>query len=77
MKNNLGDLANYLFEQLERLNDDEASDEEFERELKKSKASSELTKNIIEIAKISLDAQKLSYETAAEVKLLNGSYDNR
>lgn len=36
MKNTLTDLNNYLFEQLERLNDDEISEEQLERELRKA-----------------------------------------
>jgi len=36
MKNTLVDLNNYLFEQLERLNDDSLTDEQLERELKKT-----------------------------------------
>ena len=36
MKNTLEDLNDYLFEQLERINDDSLSPEELERELKKT-----------------------------------------
>ena len=36
MKNALTDLNNYLFEQLERLNDDSLSAEELDREMKKA-----------------------------------------
>lgn len=38
MKNTLTDLNNYLFEQLERLNDDDQSEEQLERELRKAEA---------------------------------------
>ena len=38
VKNTLTDLNNYLFEQLERLNDDELTDEQLERELKATKS---------------------------------------
>lgn len=38
MRNKLTDLNNHLFEQLERLNDDELSEEELEKEIKRSKA---------------------------------------
>ena len=33
MKNTLGDLNNYLFEQMERLNDEEMTEEEFQKEI--------------------------------------------
>lgn len=36
MNNTLSDLNNYLFEQIERLNDDHLDQEEFERELRKT-----------------------------------------
>lgn len=36
MKNTLSDLNNYLFEQLERLNDDSLDADQLERELKKT-----------------------------------------
>lgn len=38
MKNTIADLNNYLFEQLERLNDDELTTEQLERELSKADA---------------------------------------
>ena len=36
MNNKLIDLNNLLFEQLERINDDDLSDDELEKQLKKS-----------------------------------------
>lgn len=36
MKNTLSDLNNYLFEAIERINDDELSMEELDKELKRS-----------------------------------------
>lgn len=38
MKNTLSDLNNYLFEQIERINDDEQSSEQFEQSLKRADA---------------------------------------
>lgn len=37
MENTLTDLNNYLFEALERVNDDDLTDEELEKEIKKQK----------------------------------------
>lgn len=65
MKNTLKDLNNCLFEQLERLNDDEElkSEENFSKELKRAKAITGISTSIINNAKTILDAQKLIYET--------------
>ena len=62
MKNNLGDLNNYLFEALERLNDDKAliNEDVLEKELKRSKAITEVSAQIVQNAKIMLEAKKHS-----------------
>ena len=38
MQNKISDLNNILFESIERLNDDELTDEELDKEIKKSEA---------------------------------------
>lgn len=48
MKNTLTDLNNYLFEQLERLNDDELTDEQLERELRKTDSIVKVSEKIIQ-----------------------------
>ena len=58
MRTTLTDLNNYLFEQIERISDDELTDEQFERELKKSKALQVIAKTIIESGQLALDAKK-------------------
>lgn len=60
MKNNLNDLNNYLFEQLERLNDDEelSKDEILEKELKRAKAITSISTAIVNNAKLVLDIKK-------------------
>ena len=47
MKNTLTDLNNYLFEQLERLNDDSLDAEQLDRELRKSEAFVKVSETII------------------------------
>ena len=47
MKNTLTDLNNYLFEQLERLNDDDLTEEQLERELRKTDATTKIAEKII------------------------------
>lgn len=52
MKNTLSDLNNYLFEQLERLNDDSLSEEELDMELKKTDAVVKVSEKIIETGEL-------------------------
>lgn len=41
MKNTLADLNNYLFEQIERLNDDSLDEDELDAELRKKRRKNE------------------------------------
>ena len=47
MKNTLSDLNNYLFEQLERINDDSLTGEQLELELKKTDSICRVSDQII------------------------------
>lgn len=58
MKNTLGDLNNYLFESIERLNDDSLTDEELEKEIKRSEAVQKVAKTIIDNGALALQAKK-------------------
>ena len=58
IKNTLGDLNGYLFEQLERLNDEDMDEDTLKTGLRRSKAVAEVAKQIIENGKLVLDAQK-------------------
>ncbi len=58
-RNKLTDLNNHLFAQLERLNDEEMSKEETESEVRKAVAMSKVAAQIIQNAKVSIDAMKL------------------
>ena len=48
MRNTLTDLNNYLFEQLERLNDDSLTEEQIERELMKTDSIVKVSEKIIQ-----------------------------
>lgn len=52
MRNKLTDLNDYLFEQLERLNDDSLNPEELDKEIKKAEAITNISKNIIDNANL-------------------------
>lgn len=71
MKNNLESLNNYLFEELERLNDDDEldTDEKLEKEIKRSKAITNVARSITDNANTILEARKFAYETGKEVEL--------
>lgn len=75
MKNTLTDLNNYLFESIERLNDDSLSDEELDREIKRSEATQKVAKTIIDNASLALQAKKhfdeYGIENNVEIPLLN------
>jgi len=64
MGNDLNSLNNYLFEQLERLNDDEELEKNgnLEKELKRSKAIASLSTAIVNNAKLVLDVKKYADE---------------
>lgn len=58
MKNTMSDLNNCLFESLERLNDDELNDDQFEKEIKRSEAINKIAKTIIDNGALALNVKK-------------------
>ena len=56
MKNTLADLNNYLFEQLERLNDDEITAEQLDKEIRK-------TDSIVRVADKIIQNGELAFKT--------------
>ena len=48
MKNTLQDLNNHLFEQLERLNDEDLTDDQLDRELRRAEGMTKIATQIIE-----------------------------
>lgn len=63
MKNKLTDLNNHLFEQLERLNNEDLKGDELESEVKRAKAISDIAGDIISNASIQLNALKMLNDT--------------
>lgn len=59
MKNKLIDLNNHLFAQMERLSEEETVGEKLREEIERSRALANVARNIIENARLALDAQKL------------------
>lgn len=58
MRNSLTDLNNHLFEQLERLNDEELKGEELKEEITRSKTIENVAKQIINNGRLVLDSQR-------------------
>ena len=62
MKNKLLDLNNYLFEQLERINDDSLTDEQLERQIKIAEVVNKTAENIIKNNDTALKAVSIASE---------------
>ncbi len=58
MKNTLSDLNNYLFESIERLLDDDLTDEQLEKEIKRTETVQKVAKTIIDNGALALQARK-------------------
>lgn len=62
MKNKLTDLNNHLFAEIERLGDEDLTPEQLDVERSRAKAISGISKQIIDNAKVALEASKLQME---------------
>ena len=69
MKNGMMDLNNILFEQLERLSDEDLDEAGLEREIKRSKPMVSVAQAIIANADTAIKAQKLAYEYGDQRKI--------
>lgn len=67
MKNKLTDLNNHLFEELERLNDEDLKGEELTAEMERAKAVSDIAQAIINNGNLMLKAHKQYAEYGIEV----------
>lgn len=78
MKNGLTDLNNYLFEQIEKLNDDELDREQTELAIQKAEAITNIAQTVIKNAELALKTAVVmnkispSGETTALPKMLMG-----
>lgn len=62
MKNKLTDLNNHLFEQLERMNDEELTDEQLAKEITRADAIVKVSEQIISNATLALRCAELVAE---------------
>lgn len=77
MRNGLTDLNNHLFEQLERLNDDELKGEALKEEITRSKTIEDVAKQIINNGRLVLDSQKFIDDRLNVDKELPDMLDNK
>lgn len=58
MKNSLIDVNNYLFEAIEKLNDDNLSEEQLEKEIRRTDSITKVAKTIIDNTNLALNIKK-------------------
>jgi hypothetical protein len=75
MKSKLIDLNNHLFAQLERLSDEDTVGEKLSEEIERSRAIGMTARNIIDNARLALDAQKALGESVRKLPLMIGTGD--
>lgn len=68
MKNTLMDLNNALFEQIERMQDDKLSDEELEREIKRTHAVAKVAEVIVHNGELALKTMQAVNEYGMDEK---------
>lgn len=78
--NKLSDLNNHLFAQLERLGDEDLTEEQLTKEMSRAKSINGIAKNIIDNAKVTLEGAQFQYtsipgnkEVPEQFKLKEGS----
>lgn len=75
-QNKLSDLNNLLFAALERLGDEDLTNEQLQQEVERSKAITLVATKIIDNGRLVLDAQKTAAEyngrSSVNLELLNG-----
>lgn len=81
MKNKLNDLNNYLFEQIEKLNDEDLTEKELELTIAKANKIADISKVIIQNQALQLNAAKalLDYGkcTPDQFQTLIGTSDSK
>ena len=81
MKNKLINLNDHLFEQLERINDEELTPEQLELEIRRGKAMADIGKVIVENVRVAVEGLKvvneygLTKEEVPEVLRIEGQLD--
>ena len=61
--NNLGDLNNYLFDEMKKLNDKDLKGDELKNEILRAKSITDVAAKIVDNANLVLNAEKFKAET--------------
>lgn len=73
MKNKIEDLNNHLFSALERLNDEELSNDDLEKEIRRSKAIKEIAETLVESHRNTIQAMKIVSDQGLDLSnMVNG-----
>lgn len=72
MKNKLSDLNNHLFEELERLSDEDLTDDELKSEIERARSITSISSQIINNATLQLKAVELQLEYGSDNVGLRG-----
>lgn len=67
MRNKITDLNNHLFAQLERLSDEDISAEALDKEIARSKSIVQVSSQIVETSRVTLDAMKLMEKAGVDI----------
>ncbi len=73
MKNTLGDLNNHLFAALERLNDEDLTEENLRKEATRAREITLLAGKIIENANLAVQASKILTDAGADYTKCEGT----
>lgn len=71
MRNKISDLNNHLFSQLERLGDESLNTEELQKEIERSKAITQIASQLVESAKVSVDAMKIMEKAGIDITFIS------
>lgn len=72
-KNKISDLNNHLFEQLERLNDSDITQDQLQLEINRSRAMTDIADKIIESSKVTIEAMKILEKGGMDVSRMGNN----
>lgn len=74
MKNQVTDLNNHLFAQLERLGAEDITQDQLAVEISRSKAITSIASTLIESNKTTIEAMKLMEKAGADISKIGGAF---